>query len=91
MDKFIEKYVCCPKCKLPEMYLTVNGEKINGKCDSCPFVGELDNKHRLASFIIKNPPVFKSQANKVKVEVEKMASNTTAQMDKKESKVEEPV
>jgi hypothetical protein len=47
------------------MYLTVNGDKINGKCDSCPFVGELDNKHRLAAFITKNLPTYKSQASKV--------------------------
>ena len=54
------------------MYMTVNGDKINGKCDSCPFVGELDNKHKLATFILKNPPVYKSQATKVvKIEHEK--------------------
>jgi translation initiation factor 5 len=91
MDKFIEKYVCCPKCKLPEMYLTVNGDKINGKCDSCPFVGELDNKHRLASFIIKNPPIYKSQATKVaKIEAERISTNTT-NTEKKEIKKEESV
>ncbi len=60
------------------MYLTVNGDKINGKCDSCPFVGELDNKHKLASFITKNPPIYKSQASKVvKIEAEKTSSNAT--------------
>ena len=56
------------------MHITVNGEKITGKCDSCPFVGELDNKHRLAAFIIKNPPIYKSQAKVVKMEVEKIAT-----------------
>ena len=73
MDKFIEKYICCPKCKLPEMHMTVMGDKILGKCDSCPFVGDLDSKHRLAAFIIKNPPKHKSQAagKVVKVEPEK--------------------
>jgi translation initiation factor 5 len=62
LDKFIEKYICCPKCKLPEMHMQVIGDKIQGKCDSCPFVGDLDNKHKLATFIIKNPPVAKSMA-----------------------------
>lgn len=71
LDKFIDKYICCPKCKLPEMHMQVSGDRINGKCDSCPFVGDLDSKHRLAAFIIKKPPVAKSMAtgkNIVKVE-----------------------
>ena len=70
LDKFIEKYICCPKCKLPEMHMQVVGDRIIGKCDSCPFVGDLDNKHRLAAFIIKKPPMTKSMANGKIVHVE---------------------
>ena len=62
LDKFIEKYVCCPKCKLPEMHLLISNNLVTGKCDSCPFVGELDNKHKLTAFILKNPPVAKNMA-----------------------------
>ena len=66
------------------MHITVNGDKINGKCDSCPFVGELDNKHRLAAFIIKNPPTYKSQAAKVvKIEVEKNPNAVSSNAEKK--------
>ena len=43
--------------------MQVVGDRIIGKCDSCPFVGDLDNKHRLAAFIIKKPPIAKSMAN----------------------------
>ena len=73
LDKFIDKYICCPKCKLPEMHMQVAGDRILGKCDSCPFVGDLDNKHRLAAFIIKKPPLAKNMASGkvVKVESEK--------------------
>ncbi len=90
LDKFIEKYVCCPKCKLPEMHLQVQGEKINGKCDSCPFVGELDSKHKLATFIIKNPPVAKNMATGkvVKVEADKAPLAPTYALGKKEEKRE---
>ena len=55
--------------------MQVAGDRIIGKCDSCPFVGDLDSKHRLAAFIIKKPPLPKSMATgKVyKVESEKQS------------------
>ena len=63
LDRFIMKYVCCPGkpkvkkgSKYPEMHLTVRRQKVAGQCDSCGFSGELDNNHKLATFIIKNPP-----------------------------------
>ena len=62
LDKFIEKYVCCPKCKLPEMHMLVVNNVITGKCESCPFIGELDNKHRLTAYVLKNPPILKNMA-----------------------------
>lgn len=73
------------------MHITVNGQKINGKCDSCPFVGELDGKHKLASFITKNPPIYKSQASKaVKIEIEKTSAPSSKNVnEKKEEKKEE--
>ena len=46
-------------------------EKINGKCDSCPFNGEIDNKHKLTSYILKNPPDYKPQAIKPTKVIEK--------------------
>lgn len=27
-----------------------------GKCDSCGNLSDLDNKHKMAQFILKNPP-----------------------------------
>ena len=56
MDKFIEKYILCPKCKYPETSILVKKERVQCQCDSCGFKGELDNVHKLASYIIKNPP-----------------------------------
>lgn len=63
LDKFIHKYICCPsnplsytECTYPEMHLKVNKQRIVGSCDSCGFAGELDNVHKVASFIVKNPP-----------------------------------
>jgi translation initiation factor 2 beta subunit (eIF-2beta)/eIF-5 len=46
LDKFIEKYICCPKCRLPELHLRIRGDKkrgeIHGKCESCGFKGAMD-------------------------------------------------
>lgn len=84
LDKFIDKYILCPKCKLPEMHMQVVGDKITGKCDSCPFVGDLDSKHKLAAFIIKKPPLAKSMATGKIIKVEQPSPGL--QIDKKEDK-----
>lgn len=69
------------------MHMAVAGDKITGKCDSCPFVGDLDSKHRLAAFIFKNPPQAKNMATgkTIKVEISKL---TPAQMVAKTAKKE---
>lgn len=56
LDKFIEKYVLCPKCHLPEMLLRVKNKMVCGKCDGCGNRPTLDNGHNLAKYITKNPP-----------------------------------
>jgi len=56
LDKFIEKYVCCEHCHLPEIFMVVRKGVIQGKCMACGWKGELDNTHKLATFIQRNPP-----------------------------------
>jgi len=56
LDKFIEKYVLCPNCKYPEMVLRVRKGTVCGSCNSCGAKPLLDNNHKLATFILKNPP-----------------------------------
>lgn len=53
LDRFINKYVCCAKCKLPEMILKIEEGKIKGVCKSCGIHSLLDNKHKLAGYITK--------------------------------------
>ena len=64
LDKFIEKYVLCQKCKYPEMILLVRKGIISGRCNACGAKSDLDNAHKLAAFIIKNPPDNKSELKK---------------------------
>merc|ERR1711953_600958 len=56
LDKFIAKYVCCETCKLPEIDMAIKKQVIQGRCMACGWQGELDNNHKLATFIVKNPP-----------------------------------
>merc|ERR1712176_1641548 len=57
VDKFIEKYVLCMGCNLPEIDMVVNKKGlIVATCKACGWNGELDNQHKLATFIQKNPP-----------------------------------
>jgi translation initiation factor 5 len=65
LDKFIEKYVLCPKCKLP-LIIAVEKDKINYECNSCGSKSSLDNKHSVAKLIIKNPPTSSADIDRTK-------------------------
>lgn len=58
LDSFIDRFVLCPECENPETDLSVQvkKEKISQHCIACGYTGSLDTKHRLAQFILKNPP-----------------------------------
>ena len=58
LDKFIEKYVLCPNCKLPEIHLRVRSKKeIHGKCESCGFKGPMDNQHKIINLMLDSKPI----------------------------------
>merc|ERR1712039_704734 len=56
VDKFIERYVLCTGCHLPEIDMVVKKGFIVATCKACGWSGELDNQHKLATYIVKNPP-----------------------------------
>uniref|UniRef100_UPI00358E348E eukaryotic translation initiation factor 5 n=1 Tax=Myxine glutinosa TaxID=7769 RepID=UPI00358E348E len=58
LDGFIKKFVLCPECENPETVLHINARKqiISQTCKACGFRGILDTKHKLCTFILKNPP-----------------------------------
>merc|ERR1711977_547763 len=56
LDKFIDLYVLCDNCHLPEIDLYVKKGVIQGACKACGWRGDLDNMHKLATYIQKNPP-----------------------------------
>jgi len=58
LDGFIKKFVLCPGCDNPETELLVSASKgkISQTCKACGYHGMIDPRHRLTTFIIKNPP-----------------------------------
>merc|ERR1712060_808545 len=56
LDKFIEKYVLCQNCNLPEIDMVVKKERIMATCKACGWGGELDPAHKLANYILSHPP-----------------------------------
>jgi len=56
LDKFIATFVLCPTCKLPEIKMDVQKSKIKIDCAACGHNSILKTAHKLAIFILKNPP-----------------------------------
>ncbi|EAN30559.1 Domain found in IF2B/IF5 family protein [Theileria parva strain Muguga] len=55
LDKFIELYVLCQNCQLPEIELFVKRGELLCSCNACGHKGTLDMTHKAASYMIKNP------------------------------------
>uniref|UniRef100_A0A673HXX0 Eukaryotic translation initiation factor 5 n=1 Tax=Sinocyclocheilus rhinocerous TaxID=307959 RepID=A0A673HXX0_9TELE len=73
LDGFIHKFVLCSECDNPETDLHVNPKKqtIGSACKACGNRGMLDTRHKLCTFILKNPPESDSSCVKEKKEKEK--------------------
>lgn len=60
LDTFIEKFVLCPSCKNPETELIITGkgkhEDIHRDCKACGRKNGIDMRHKLVTYILKNPP-----------------------------------
>ncbi|XP_076441785.1 eukaryotic translation initiation factor 5-like [Babylonia areolata] len=58
LDGFIKKFVLCDECSNPETNLIVSVKKqtISQRCIACGHNGNVDMRHKLTTFILKNPP-----------------------------------
>lgn len=61
LDGFIKKFVLCPECDNPETYLFPHAKKqtITQQCIACGYQGLVDMRHKVTTFILKNPPDVK--------------------------------
>ncbi len=65
VQNFIKKYVQCYACGNPETVVKIRKENIYLKCKACGNVSDVDMRHRLNTYILKNPPEEKvSKAEK---------------------------
>jgi hypothetical protein len=59
------RYVQCYNCGNPETVIKIRKDLINLKCKACGFVSDVDMRHKLNTYILKNPPEEKvSKAEK---------------------------
>ncbi|KAI0030340.1 domain found in IF2B/IF5-domain-containing protein [Vararia minispora EC-137] len=57
LDGFIDKFVLCGACKNPETDLVLTkGEIIVRDCKACGERTNVDMRHKLTTYIVKNPP-----------------------------------
>ncbi|KIJ13433.1 hypothetical protein PAXINDRAFT_170498 [Paxillus involutus ATCC 200175] len=72
LDAFIDKFVLCRSCKNPETDLIIlksgRNEDIVRDCKACGERTGIDMRHKLVTFILKNPPKNQKKGKKGKGE-----------------------
>lgn len=57
LDGFISKFILCGSCKNPETQIQIKGKNdLQKDCKACGRITEIDPRHKLLSYILKNPP-----------------------------------
>jgi len=56
LDGFIKRFVLCEKCDNPETILKVKKNMIGAACKACGHIFTIDMRHKLTTYIVKNPP-----------------------------------
>lgn len=59
---YIEEYVLCSMCKLPETKYKISKKTIYSKCQACSYKCEIVGNEKLNKFIIKNKMILKQKA-----------------------------
>lgn len=58
LDGFIKRFVLCQECSNPETNLSISqkNQTIKARCIACGHSSNIDMRHKLTTFILKNPP-----------------------------------
>lgn len=60
MSRYIEMFVLCKNCRLPETHYKIKGDSISQKCVACGNKDLCDMTHKLSTFILKQHKKTKS-------------------------------
>ena len=73
LEGFIKRFVQCGQCNNPETDIVLTKkETIELKCKACGAVTQVDMRHKLCTFILKNPPVIKDKSKKCAPDLERL-------------------
>ena len=77
LDTFIDKFVLCPTCLLPETKLSIKNGNIYHKCKACGAKNLVDMSHKLCKFILSQHKAAKkdSKGDKKDKKLKKKAAN----------------
>lgn len=56
LDIFIKKFVLCQECDNPETNMVVRRDAIGLVCIACGYQSIVDLRHKLCTYIVRNPP-----------------------------------
>mmetsp|Transcript_1280 Transcript_1280/g.3851 ORF Transcript_1280/g.3851 Transcript_1280/m.3851 type:complete len:498 (+) Transcript_1280:417-1910(+) len=85
LEKFTKKYVQCFECENPETRIRIKKGNIYLKCKACGATSNVDMRHKLNTFILKNPPedkISKAEKRLKKMEEERMKEASGDALDK---------
>lgn len=91
LQKFIHRYILCPRCALPEInhHILVRKQIIEIDCAACGHNGNLKWSHKLVSFIFNQQEKKKSKRVKDKKKEKVKQRNTVEQMQRAQAAVPE--
>lgn len=64
LDGFINKFVLCASCKNPETEIQIKKGLLQRDCKACGHLSMIDIRHKLSTYILKNPPSDKKGKKK---------------------------
>jgi translation initiation factor 5 len=64
INRYVEKFVLCPNCRLPETDYKIKSECIYHRCAACGAKDMVDMQHKLCNYILAEDKKAKKEAKK---------------------------
>jgi translation initiation factor 5 len=92
LSRYIEAFVLCKNCRLPETYYKIKHGIISQKCNACGSIDPVDMTHKLTTFILAQHKKAKelAAATEKKDKKDKKDKKKSSEEDSSETKAEKP-